>query len=328
MDLNLARTLVSVVEAGSFTAAARSLGLPESAVRSAVTRLEARLGADLFDRKSGQLKLTTAGRAYYHCAAGALAELAEAEHAVAEARGEPRGLVRLAVPLEMSREFLSSVVMPFVAQHRAVRVDVSFSNRNDDLASEKFDLALQVGRRPHSKQIEHKVAQIDGWLLGGWLFAAPAYLKSHPLLCSPSDLKQHKCIVQDSPAGAHRIWPLVGPRGPEPVGVTAAVNSDDILFTYQLVLRSAGIALLPAMLGIDDLRAGTLARVLADYEVPTPELHLILPSSSPPPRRVALFRDALIEALRTTKKEPGLLEKKPGAREGETEVRRSGLSST
>jgi len=254
--------------------------------------------------------LTIQGRAYYHCAARALAELAEAEHAVAAAQGELRGLVRLIAPFEMSRGFLPTMVMRFMAQHRAIEVDVSFSNRSRDLASEKFDLALQLGRPAHSKRIARRVAR-----MGGWLFAAPGYLKAHPLLLSPSDLKSHKCILQGSGADGERIWPLVGPRGPEPVEVTAAVNSDDVLFAHELALRSAGVALLPAMLGIDSLWTGALVRVLPDYEVPGPELHLLLSSTAPPPRRVALFCEAIVEALSTTKREP-----LPGQEEPHTRV--------
>jgi DNA-binding transcriptional LysR family regulator len=138
------------------------------------------------------------------------------------------------------------------------------------------------------------------------------------LLCSPSDLKKHKCIFQNSRADGDRIWPLVGPRGLEPVEVTAAVNSDDVFFTHELALRCAGIALLPVMLGIDSLWTGTLVRVLPDYEVPGPELHLLLSSTLPPPRRVALFCEALVEALTTTKREPLPGQEKPCARAAES----------
>jgi DNA-binding transcriptional LysR family regulator len=292
MDLNLARTLARVVEAESFTAAARSLGLPEFSVRREVARLEEQLGTRLLERTSGRVKLTTVGRAYYHCAARALAELAEAEQAVAESRGEARGLVRLTVPHELSRSFLSGVMMRFIAQYPAIHVDVSFSNRIADFVSEGFDLALTATRWPDSKVIARKVAQVSSWLV-----AAPAYLKTHPVLCSASDLKKHKCLVQNSLEEITQTWLLVGPRGLEPVGVKGAVCSDDGVFIHQLALRSLGIALLPAMVGMDDLRTGTLVRVLSEYEVPGPGLHLLLPSSSPPPRRVALFRDALIDAF-------------------------------
>ena len=312
MDLNLARVLARVVESESFSAAGRRLGVPEASVRRAVAQLEERLGTRLLERENGRPKLTTHGRAYYHCAARALDELAEAEHAVAEAQGELRGLVRLIAPFEMSRSFLPGMVMGFMAQHPGIGVDVSFSNRKGDLLCDRFDVALQLGRLPHSKRIARRVAR-----MGGWLFAAPDYVRSHPLPWSPSDLKNHKCIVQNSPGDGDRIWPLVGPHGLEPVGVRAAVNSDDILFTQELALRSGGIALLPAMLGIDNLWAGTLVRVLPEYEVPGPELLLLLSSTSPPPRRVALFCEALVEALSTPKQEPLSRQEKPCARAGE-----------
>src|SRR5712692_3229434 len=146
MDLNIVRTFSRVVEAQSFTAAARSLGLPKSSVSRAVSRLEEQLGTRLLERTSRQLKLTATGRAYYDGAARALAALTDAEQFVAESQGEPRGLVRLTVPLAAERCFLSDVVARFVKRYPAIRVEVSFTNRMVDLVGEGFDLGLRGSR--------------------------------------------------------------------------------------------------------------------------------------------------------------------------------------
>ena len=127
MDLNLVRTFSRVVEAESFTAAARALGLPKSSVSRAVSRLEEQLGARLLERTTRQLKLTATGRAYYEGATRALAALSDAEQLVADSQGQPRGTVRLAAPVPIDRDFLSGIVVRFARQYPDIKVEVSFA---------------------------------------------------------------------------------------------------------------------------------------------------------------------------------------------------------
>lgn len=265
--------------------------MPKSSVSRAVARLEEQLGARLIERNSRQLKLTTTGLAYYSGAARALAELTGAEQAVSESQGEPRGPVRLTVPSGIDRGFLARVVMSFTRQYPAIRVDVSFSNRIVDLVGEGFDLAIRGGRLQDSSLIARKVTQLS---LG--LFAAPSYLERRRAPRRPADLKQHDCIVGPR-SGETTTWDLTGPSGPERVEIAVALSSDDFFFVKELVLRGAGIALMvPPM---DEVRSGSLIRVLADYEVPGLSAYVVIPSNSHLPRRVALFREALIAAFKT-----------------------------
>src|SRR5258708_1003155 len=143
MDLNLVRTFSRVVEAESFTAAARSLGLPKSSVSRAVSKLEEQLGTRLLERTTRQVKLTVTGRVYYDGAVRALAALTDAEQSVAESQGEPRGVVRVTVPLGADRGCLSEIVARFRERYPAIQVELSFTNRVVDLVAEGFDLALR-----------------------------------------------------------------------------------------------------------------------------------------------------------------------------------------
>jgi DNA-binding transcriptional LysR family regulator len=294
MDLNLVRTFARVVESRSFTAAARSLDLPKSSVSRAIARLEEQLGAQLLERTTRQLQLTATGRAYYDGASRALAALAEAEQMVAESQGEPRGTVRLTAPVGVDRNFLSDVVTRFAAEYPSIHVQVSFTNRVVDLVAEGFDLAIRGargGRMQDSSLVARKVAQ-----LSLWLFAAPSYLEAHRPPRRPADLKKHDCILFESKGTTSQTWELVGPRGPEPVDVAGVFSTDDFFFIRELVLRGAGItALVPRP---DDLRSGALVRVLPEYEIPDLMVSIVIPSRKVP-RRVALFREALIEGFKT-----------------------------
>ncbi len=216
-------------------------------------------------------------------------------------QGEPRGMVRLTAPVGVDRFFLADVVARFVSRYPAIQVDVSFTNRVVDLVGEGFDLALRASRGARlqgSSLIARKVAQ-----LSLWLFAAPSYLKGRRAPRRPADLKNYDFILFDSHGSTTKTWELVGPNGPEPVEVTGTVSSDDSFFIRELVIRGVGITFMKPR--IDDLRSGALVRVLPDYEVPDISISVVMPSNRHLPRRVALFRDALIEAFKTF---PGALD--------------------
>ena len=310
MDLSLVRTFGQVVESQSFTVAARTLGLPKSSVSRAVARLEEQLGARLLERTSRQFRLTATGRAYYDGVARALSALTDAEQAVAESQGEPRGLVRLTVPTGLDRSFLSGLVTRFISQHPAIQVQVSFTNRKVDLVAEEFDLAVRGSRHlQDSSLIARKVAQ-----LSAWLFAAPAYLNGRQMPRRPVDLKKHECILS-SVSFDTDTWELTGPNGLEPVEIKGSIYSDDHFFIRELVLRGAGIALMVPR--ADDHQTGALVRVLPDYEVQGLSAYVVLPSTRHLPRRVALFRDALIEGFKTFPAMSMLRSRELGQREPE-----------
>lgn len=294
MDLNLVRTFSRVVEAESFTAAARALGLPKSSVSRAVSRLEEQLGARLLERTTRQLKLTATGRAYYEGATRALAALTDAEQLVADSQGQPRGTVRLAASVPIDRGFLSGLVVRFARQYPEIRVEVSFTHGEVDLVAAGFDLGLRASRDGHlngSSLIARKVAQLSLWLL-----AAPSYLRSHGTPRRPADLKDHQFILYDCQRANRKACDLVGPRGREPIEVSGTLSSDDFLLVHELALRGAGIIKMVPRL--DDLRSGALVRVLPEYEIPDISLSIVMPSNRHMPRRVSLFRDALVEGFK------------------------------
>src|SRR5262249_33141704 len=279
----------------SFTAAARSLGMPKSSVSRAVSRLEEQLGERLIERTTRQLKLTMTGRAYYDGAVRALAALTDAEQFVAESQGEPRGTVRLTVPATMDRSFLSETVTSFTKRYPAIHLDVSFNNRLVDLVAEGFDIGLRGargGRLQGGSLISRKVAR-----LSLWLFAAPSYLKLRTAPRRPEDLEKHDLILFDPHGSISKTVELLGPKGRESVEINAALSSDCSLVVRELVLRGAGITFMVPR--VDDLRSGTLVRVLPEYQLPDVSLFVIMPSNRHLPHRVALFRDALIDAFKT-----------------------------
>src|SRR5262249_55152386 len=153
IDLNRIRLFARVVEAESFTAAARDAGLPKSSVSRAIAALERDLAVRLIHRTTRRLQPTEAGRAYYQSGARAPAGIDEATAAAAELQDIPRGTVRLTAPTDLGDRLLPHILVGFAARYPEVRVDVVLTQRFVDLVHEGIDLALRVGRLGDSRLV-------------------------------------------------------------------------------------------------------------------------------------------------------------------------------
>ncbi|MCA9673922.1 MAG: LysR family transcriptional regulator [Kofleriaceae bacterium] len=290
MDLNRVRLFVEVVDRGSFTAAAAALGLPKSSVSRGVAALEEDLGVTLLRRTTRQLTLTDSGKAYVERARLALQELLEAGDAASDAGDEPRGLVRLTAPVDLSGG-LAEVIAGFLGEHPQIRIDLILTARTVDLVAEGVDLALRAGRLQDSTLIARRIA--DGAL---GLFASPAYLsrRGHPR--KVDDLRRHACIVY---RGGAR-WSLQGPRGATAsVDVAGPLSCDELSFVVYGAEQALGIGLLPYSAVAAAVHAGRLVAVLPGWTTSGGGLWLVHPPMRHLPRRVALLRDALIAGMKS-----------------------------
>jgi len=291
MDLNQVGVFVRVVEKRGFTAAAQALGLPKSSVSRAVSRLETALGVRLLQRTTRRLHLTEAGAAFYDRASRALTDLSEARDAAGEQQDAPRGVVRVTAPVDLGVEFLAEIVARFARRFPEIRVEMNLTSRRVDLVEEGFDLALRAGRLSDSSLVARKLGTIEARLV-----ASPAYLRRRGTPRSVDDLAAHECVLFRGREGAAE-WPLIGPDGPTRVEVRGAIDADDISFLRRAVLAGAGIALLPWVMCARDVHAGKLTRVLPEHASRGSQLHLVYPSSRQVPRRVAVFRDFVVESM-------------------------------
>lgn len=291
MNLRRVSIFVQVVESAGFTAAARALGLPKSAVSSAVSLLEEELGVQLLRRTSRTLTLTDAGAALHARAAPALRGLDEAAAAARDAQGALRGRVRLSAPVEVGTRMLEPLVARFLKKHPEVQAEVVLSSSGLDLIDEGIDLAVRSGRVTDEGLCAQRLGTLDAGL-----FAAPAYLKGRGRPKTLRDVAAHACVVQRVTLGKS-TWRLVGPGGEESVEVTARLTADHCSFILRALVSGVGIGLLPEFLCAEELRAGQLARVLPRYAVRGTPLQLLWPSRNYEPRAVAALRAFLIEAF-------------------------------
>lgn len=290
MDFNQAAVFVKVVQAGSFSAAARLLGLPASTVSHRVATLEKRLGVTLLQRTTRRLKLTEAGELYFQHASTGLGHMLEAEAAVSESVGEPGGLLCVTAPADVGDLILAGVLTRMRRLHPKVRVELVLVNRYVDLVAEGVDVAIRTGELKDSSLIA-KAAGIARWVP----FASPGYLQSAPPLDSPQDL-QHHCCLQFTPLGK-AAWTLAGQRGSELVPLSGQVMVNDVRVLHSMVQAGEGVALLPRYLCREECSAGKLVQVLPGWYAKADPIHIVYPRQRFMPPKLRVFVDLATEEL-------------------------------
>jgi DNA-binding transcriptional LysR family regulator len=287
-------TFVRVVEAGSFSAAARKLRVPTSTVSRAVLRLEQSLRASLLFRTSGALTLTETGRALYEQAAMHLERLRDVQLAFSEGETQLKGVLRLTAPTTLAEVFLGELLVRFGTRHPQLRVEVDLSARAVDLVREGFDVALRAAVRLKDDDalVACRVASSEVQF-----FAAPDYLARRGAPRTPEELVDHDCVLFRTSEGVAR-WQLEGPGASRTVQVTGRLASNDLSFVRTALRTGAGIGPLPSYFVTEDLRTGRLVRVLPEWRRDVSGIFVVYPASRQVPRKVAAFRDFAVETFR------------------------------
>jgi DNA-binding transcriptional LysR family regulator len=295
MDLNLVKAFVCVVEGQSFTEAGKLLGLPKSSVSRRVSELEDELGVRLLHRTTRKLTLTDAGRAYFEQAERALHGLDAAAEAASGLDREPRGVVRMVVPVELGVMTISDYLAEFTRRYPEINVELSLDSRAVNLAEEGFDIGIQTRRSIDASVVARRLGSIDAGM-----FASVEYVERRGAPQSLDDLARHDCILL-RPQQQKALWKLEHLDGTtSTVEVHGRVSTDETLFVWQAVRSGLGIGILPLHAVSACTEAGKippLVRALPEYAVRGAELQVVTPGGSKRPHRVTLLRDFLIESL-------------------------------
>lgn len=290
VDLNDILIFTRVVEARSFTAAARGLGMPKSNVSRRVAQLEDRLGVRLLQRTTRKLNLTDAGRSYYEYGIRIVAEVEEAEQAVTHLQAAPRGQLRITAPVEFGMAFLGQPVAEFMHRYPEVSVEAELTDRKVDMIEEGFDVAIRIGRLSDSSLIARRIGQIARVLC-----ASPDYLARHSAPQNLQELTQHNCILWLNPEVR---WAFQDPEGNEIVlSVSGSLKANNISFMRDAAIQGMGIALLPTLLCCEALNQGSLIALLPEYQPVEAGIYAIYPSRRHLASKIRLFVDFLGERL-------------------------------
>jgi DNA-binding transcriptional LysR family regulator len=287
VDLNDIPIFLKVVETGSFTAAARALGLPKATVSRRVARLEEAIAVRLIQRTTRSLSLTDAGRRYYRESSDAFAALEDANRRTADAQQEPGGTIRVSGPADP--EFLAEIISEFLADYPRVRMEVLLTDQVLNLVEEGIDVAIRAGHLADSTLVARKLATSRRAFV-----ASPDYLERAGVPRTLSDLASHDCVIFGSSIDG-ATWAVEGPDGPRTVPVRGRLAVDTMRFAVRAAVAGLGIALIPSPMAARDVRTGSLKMVLRDCEPPHGGLYALYPSSRHMPPAVKVFVEFIAE---------------------------------
>src|ERR1700676_325456 len=284
---------IEVVEQGSFSAAARRLGLASSVVADRVKGLEGRLGVRLLARTTRRQSLTEAGTTYLREARAILATVTSLETRLSEQSSTPSGVLKVTAPAPVGRRWIAPFVGNFVRRYPAVRVHLTLEERYADIVGEGFDVAIRGG------------PVVDTALTGRRLFetrrvvvASSDYLARHGSPGSPDDLASHACIVFNSERHFHAEWRFGrgdSARNLRVTGALAATNSE-----LPVVWALAGLVLTKRSWWevADHITPGRALNGASPLKHTPTSFFAIHPVSSAQSRKIALFVDELATTLK------------------------------
>lgn len=282
------RAFAQVVDAGGFAAAAREMGMTRSAVNKLVANLEDDLGVQLLHRTTRKVTPTDTGMAFYERCVAILADLEEAELAVAQLNEEPKGTLRINAPMSFGTLYLAPIVADFLTQYPDLRVELVLSDRIIDPIEEGFDVTVRIARAPAPPSlIVHDLAIVPMVIC-----ASPTYLKRHSIPTHPQDLKHHACLHYGHMASANH-WHLSGPDGDYSIKIHGPLCSNNGEVLRDAATKGLGLALLPTFIIGADLQRKTLLPVLEAYQAPAMSICILYPVNRHLSAKVKLFTEFL-----------------------------------
>lgn len=281
--LDAMRTFVAIVDAGSFSAAAKQLGVSVPAISRRLSGFEERLGTPLLHRTTRSIERTEYGQIYYDRATRILSEIEEVELELAGMRNAPAGLLRVAAPSVFGRTFVAPVIPEFLSKYPRVRVDLSLV-RQVDSAEPGIDAAIQLGASGEGARDQGSRA------LGSFrqvLCAAPDYLRRAGTPRRPEELTQHDCILESSASGASWSFQQHGREVEQPI--QGRLICDDSEAVLNAALAGSGVARIPSFQLREHVRTRRLEVLLETFEPPPTPMQISYSKQGPALPKVSAF---------------------------------------
>lgn len=282
------RAFTKVVAHGSFTEAAREMGLSRSAVSKYVIDLEAELGVQLLSRTTQSVSSTDAGQRYYERCLAIIAEIEDAELDLSDCHASPRGILRVNAPMSFGTLHLGRAIGDFMVQYPDLQVQLILSDQQLDMVQEGFDVTVRITDAPPFNLIGRKIVAAPRMLC-----ASPHYLEQAGVPAHPDDLLRHKCLHYGYLASGAQ-WKLKGEDGEHGISVPWRLCSNNGEILRDAALAHQGIALLPAFIIREQLREARLLPVLADYKSPEMSIYALYAPTRHVPIKLRVFIDFLV----------------------------------
>lgn len=281
-----------VARKNSFSKAAESLNLANSAVSRYVTELEQWLNVKLLYRTTRSLTLTEEGKLYLEKIDDILTSVDALENISVAGQKELRGTLRITAPNFWGAFVLKPLMVNFMSQHPDVKINSLFLYRKVNLIEEGYDLAVRIGHLPSSGLIARQVSTMQLKLV-----AAPKYIAEHGMPSHPSDLVHHQCLVDTVP-DYHNKWPFIDNKKSFSVAVEGKMVSNEPALLRDLALDGQGIVYLPEFFIDPYLKTGEFVEILPDYCIADVPVNVVYPHNKQMNPALRAFIDALVEHLR------------------------------
>lgn len=282
------QVLIHTARSGTLTAAARTLGITPAAASATLKRLEAQLGARLFERSTRAMRLTPQGQTLLDYAVRAFELLAEGESLVTADRGALVGTLRVAAPSDLTRSTLLPWFDEFLDAHPGVQLVLSVGDRPLDVTRDEVDVALRFGALADSRLVARRLADSRPVLC-----ASPDYLRRHAAPQTPQDLLRHNCLTFHRSGRRQRLWRFARDGQWTEVRVDGDRVADDAALAREWAVAGRGITLKSALDVRQDEASGALVRLLPEWDTEPYPLHALLPSGRFVPARVGALVDFL-----------------------------------
>lgn len=301
--LSAMETFVSVVDAGSFSGAARLLRVGQPSVSKTVAQLEAHLGVQLLLRSPRGLTPTEAGRNFYE---GALRTLNDAMEAENSARGASAGLtgrLKICAPVTFARLHIVPYLAGFFDSHPQVTVEVVLDDRNIDLVEAGIDVAIRMGELDDSSMTARKLSQRSRKVVG-----IPAYFAAHGEPQTPAELAAHQTILHGRDGGGVP-WTFSNGGAQHAVVASGRLHVTAAEGVRAAVLAGLGVAIASEWMFAPELADGTVRAVLQAWTLPPVDLWAVFPSG----RKASAKARAFVAFVEETLAGPALSDPADGA---------------
>lgn len=291
-QLESLKVFKSVVECGSFTAAAKQLDVSTAWVSKSIERLEVRLGITLFQRSTRQMRITKNGE---HCYARGLLLLnqwQELEEDLAQSHESPTGKLRISVPMSWGLSQFGAVLTAFMEQYPEIMLDIRLSDRHVNVLEEKYDLVLRLTYQlSDSSLLCRKITSYRRVAC-----AAPAYLERHGEPQHPQELNSYACLMYTLP-GMPKKWQFTKGRQLVDTYLEPRLVSNNSILLHSALLAGHGIALIPEFIVAKDLQERRLIPILQDFETPVLNLYSLRAANKRTSYRLKLLHNFLCVRL-------------------------------
>jgi DNA-binding transcriptional LysR family regulator len=284
------KTVIAVVQTGSFTAAGERLGLSKALVSKYIAQVEKELGVRLFNRSTRRLALTDAGNLYYQDAMPLVESITRLNDKVSGAQTDPSGVLRVSASVTFGDTCLAKHLPEFLAQYPELQIELQLSDRKVDMLEEGIDVVIRIGTLDDSTLVSRKINHFP--LI---LCASPSYLAEKGMPKYPEDIKHYNCIV-DSNFKMAKQWPFMDERGLQGVmNINSNISVNSPRSVREYAIAGVGIALVPKFIVESAIQQGLLTIVLPEYQMQSYNMYAIYPHRKYLAQKTRAFIDFLTE---------------------------------